>query len=35
MTEIDTDEEPEVTRAEAAMQWARAYLTSHGGQASS
>ena len=35
MTEIDTDEEPEVTRAGAAMQWARAYLTSHGGQASS
>lgn len=28
-----TDEEPELTRIEAAQQWLNAYLTSHGGQA--
>jgi len=32
MTQIDT-QEPELSRAEAAMQWARAYLTEHGGEA--
>ena len=32
MTETDT-EEPELTRGEAAMQWARTYLTEHGGRA--
>ena len=28
-----TDEEPELTRVQAAEQWLNAYLTSHGGQA--
>lgn len=32
MTEIDTDE-PELSRAEAALHWARAYLADHGGEA--
>lgn len=32
MTQIDT-QEPEITRAEAARRWARAYLTEHGGEA--
>lgn len=32
MTETDI-EEPEITRGEAAMRWARAYLTDHGGEA--
>ena len=32
MTETDT-QEPEITRAEAARRWARAYLTDHGGEA--
>lgn len=32
MTETDT-QEPELSRRESAMQWARAYLTDHGGEA--
>ena len=32
MTEIDT-QEPELSRRESAMQWARTYLTDHGGEA--
>lgn len=32
MTQTDT-QEPEITRAEAARRWARAYLTDHGGEA--
>ena len=32
MTETDTDE-PELSRRESAMQWARAYLADHGGEA--
>lgn len=32
MTETDT-QEPEITRAEAARRWARAYLADHGGEA--
>lgn len=32
MTQTDT-EEPELSRAEAAMQWARGYLADHGGEA--
>ena len=31
MTETDT-QEPELSRRESAMQWARAYLTDHGGE---
>ena len=32
MTEID-NQEPELSRRESAMQWARAYLADHGGEA--
>lgn len=32
MTETDT-QEPELSRRESAMRWARAYLTDHGGEA--
>lgn len=32
MTEIDT-QEPELSRRESAMQWARTYLADHGGEA--